>query len=183
MVCETLCGLHRMTLTLNRIALHRVCLCVCVGPLSGRTEFPTKEQIGGDTQNDKDTDKRNNVECEAGVQHVQFLECGDGRLEMAVRLVALEFLALERVGGQCGALEAVSDVRQVGDPAQVNGNGVKRDEETAEQEERHGHDGCEEHTVLDIHGGTNNKTDGLGDERDEQTGAQEHRVAIQLHRL
>lgn len=47
--------------------------------------------------------------------------------------MTLQLGSVKRVGSQCGALEPVSDVRQVGDPAQVHRDSVERHEETAEE--------------------------------------------------
>lgn len=83
---------------------------------------------------------------------------------MAVCLMALELFAAVRVGGKSGALETVTDVRQVGDPAQVDGNSVERYEEAGEQQEWNRHDGGQEDTVLNVHGRTDHQTDTLRNE-------------------
>lgn len=64
-------------------------------------------------------------------------------------LEALEFLTTEAVSGQSRALEAVADVAEVCDPPQVDGDGVKADEEAREQEEWDGHHRRQKHSVLE----------------------------------
>lgn len=136
---------------------------LCSG-LSGRSQFPTQEYVRRYSQNDKDDDERNDVQHKTGIGHVQFGECGVGWTEMAVCLMALELFAAVRVGGKSGALETVTDVRQVGDPAQVDGNSVERYEEAGEQQEWNRHDGGQEDTVLNVHGRTDHQTDTLRNE-------------------
>lgn len=93
---------------------------------------------------------------------------------MTVHLVALELFATVRVGSQGSSLESIPDVRQVGDPPKIDWNGVKRDEEPGEQQEWNRHHRSEEHTVLDVHGGTDDQTHALCNEGNQQTGSQEH---------
>lgn len=50
--------------------------------------------------------------------------------------MTLQLLPVEGVGGECCTLEPVTDVGEVGDPAQVHRDGVERHEETTEQQER-----------------------------------------------
>lgn len=156
---------------------------MCAHRLSGGSELPPQEQERGDSQHDKDDHQRHDVEREVGVQHVQLLERGGRRLEVTVHLVALELFATVRVRGEGGSLESVPDVGQVGDPPQVNWNGVERNEEAGEQQEWDRHDRREEHTVLDVHGCAHDQTDTLSDERNEQTRAKEHCEPEPLHRL
>jgi hypothetical protein len=105
------------------------------------------------------------------------------RLEVTVGLEALELLASVAVGGESSCLKAIANVREIRDPAQIDWNGVERDEEAGEEEEGHGHDGGEEHTVLDIHGRADDETNTLSDKRDEQAGGEEEAVAEPLHGL
>lgn len=151
--------------------------------LSGRTQLPAEKTVCGHTQHDENRNQCRNVQREIRIEHVQLLQCRQRRLEMAVRLVALEFLATECIRGQRGALETVPDVRQIRDPAQIDWYRVEADEKAAEQQERHGHHRRQENAVLHVHRSADNQTDGLRNERDQQTGAQKHRVSVQLHRL
>lgn len=85
--------------------------------LSRGLQLPTQEEVSGNSQNHKDYNERNNIECEVSVDHIQFLQCGDRRFEVTVGLEAPEFLATVAVGGQSGAFETVANVRKVSDPA------------------------------------------------------------------
>lgn len=85
--------------------------------LSRGLQLPAQEEVRGNAQNHEDDNERNNIECEVGVDHVQFLECGERRLEVTVGLEAPKFLATITVGGQSGAFETVADVGEIGDPA------------------------------------------------------------------
>lgn len=151
--------------------------------LSRRLNLPAQEQEGGGSQDQEDCDQGNNVQCKVGVQHVQLLQCRRGGLEVAIRLEALQLLATVTISGQSGALESVTDVGQVCDPAQVHRYRIEADEEAGEQEEGHGHDRGQEDTILHVHCGSHNQTHTLRHEGDEQAGRQEHEEPEPLHRL
>jgi len=152
-------------------------------PLSRRLQLPPQEQISGHSQHHKDDYQRHNVQGEVGVQHVEFLQSGLWRLEVTIGLVTLQLFPAKRVRGQCGAFEAVADVRQIGNPAKVYRNGVEGDKEAGEEQERYRHDGRQKDTVLNVHSGTNDKANGLCDKGDHQTRGQEHGEAEHFHGL
>lgn len=102
---------------------------------------------------------------------------------MTVCLVALQLFATKRVCGESGSFESITDVWQIGDPSQVNRNGIKWYEEAGEQQEWYGHYWCQEDTILYIHCCTDHQTNTLGHEWNQQTCHQKHKVSVPFHRL
>ena len=62
--------------------------------------------------------------------------------------MTLQLGPVKGVGSESSALEPVSDVGQICDPSQVYRNRVEGYEETAEQQEWHGHYRGQEYSVL-----------------------------------
>lgn len=150
---------------------------------SGCAQLPTQKYIRWYSQYNKDNDECDNVQCKTGIGHIELGQRCVGRTEMAVRLMAFQFLATIWIGGQGSALEAISNVWEIGDPAQVNRYGVERHEEAGEQQEWHRHDRGQEDAILHIHCGADDQADTLRDERYQQAGAQEHEEPEPLQRL
>lgn len=67
---------------------------------------------------------------------------------MTVDLETFQLLPREAVRRECRALEAVPDVGQIRDPAEVDGDCVEGHEEAREEQEWDRHDGGEENAVL-----------------------------------
>jgi hypothetical protein len=67
---------------------------------------------------------------------------------VTVRNEALQLGPVEAVGSKGGALETISDVRQISDPSQVNRNGIEGHEESRKEKEGHGHDWSQKHAIL-----------------------------------
>lgn len=102
---------------------------------------------------------------------------------MAINLEAFELFSSEGVSGKGGTLETVSDVTKIGDPSEIDGNGVEADEESGEEKERYRHHRRQENSVLYVHCGTNDETDRLRDERYQETSAEEHAESRRFGRL
>lgn len=146
-------------------------------------QLPSQEQERSDSEYDEDHNQSDEVEFDVRVEHVEFLQRGFWRLEVTVGLEAFELLALKSISGQGSCLKAIPNVGQIRDPSKVNWNGVERDEESGEEEERNGHHWSQKDSILHVHRGSNHQTHALSDEGNQQTRGKEHSVSRELHGL
>lgn len=102
-----------------------------------RSQLPAQEQVGCDPEDEEDDDEGDYVDGVVGMQHVQLLQRGLRGLEVAILGGAVQFGPVEAVCCKSGSFETVSDVGEVRDPSQVDGNCVERHEEAGEEQEGH----------------------------------------------
>ena len=99
-------------------------------------QLPLEDEEGDDAQDNDKSGEHDNVDPVDGMANVKLFEELDRRPVMAVGLRAVQVGPVEAVDGQQGALEAVTHVGHVRQPAQVRWDRVERDEEARKQQNR-----------------------------------------------